>query len=290
MGLTKYKLGSLIELSGERNTDGFYGIDDVRGINNMKLMMQSKADLNGRDLTKFQIVYPGEFVFNHRTSRNGSKFSITYNYDSNPHIFTEDYVVFHIKNDCSGIILKEWLYLYFCRSEFDRFVITNSWGSSTEFYNWSDICDIELTLPTIEQQIKYVNLYLALKINLSAYQGKVEDLKIVCDGYIERLRQQMPSLKIGDYIVCTDRKTNNPNLAIKGISNQRCFIDSDNRTEGVNKERYLMIEPREFGYSPIHINDGSIAFNDSNDSYLLSPIYKTFRIKDESILYPEYLC
>ena len=114
MGLTKYKLGELIELSDEKNSDGIFAIEDVRGINNLKEMMKSKADLNGRDLTKFQIVRPGFFVFNHRTSRNGSKFSITYNYDSEPHIFTEDYIVFQIKEDCSEIVLKEWLYLYFC--------------------------------------------------------------------------------------------------------------------------------------------------------------------------------
>ena len=66
-----YKLGKLIELSDETNTDEKYGIDDVRGINNLKQMMKSKADLNGRDLSKFSIVRPGHFVFNHRTSKIG---------------------------------------------------------------------------------------------------------------------------------------------------------------------------------------------------------------------------
>lgn len=125
MALTKYKLGELIELLGNINNDLQYGIEDVRGVNNLKKMMPTKADLNGRNLGKFQIVYPGEFFFNHRTSRNGSKFSITYNYESNPIICTEDYVVFRVKKDCENILLKEWLYMYFNRSEFDRFVITN---------------------------------------------------------------------------------------------------------------------------------------------------------------------
>ena len=103
------------------------------------------------------VIRSGTFVFNHRTSRNGSKFSITYNYDSRPHIFTEDYVAFRVKEDCDNLLMKEWLYMYFCRAEFDRFVITNSWGSSTEFYNWEDLCDIDITLPSIEQQRKYVD-------------------------------------------------------------------------------------------------------------------------------------
>ncbi len=80
MGLTNCTLGEHIELRGVTNDDLKYGVEDVRGVNNLKMMMPTKADINGRDLSKFQIVYPGEFVFNHRTSRNGSKFSSAYNY------------------------------------------------------------------------------------------------------------------------------------------------------------------------------------------------------------------
>ena len=134
MGLSKYKLGELIELRDVRNSDLQYGIADVRGVNNLKQLMPTKADLNGRDLTKFQIVSPGEFVFNHRTSRNGSKFSIAYNDGERPIICTEDYVVFRVKDDCKQILEAIWLYMFFNRPEFDRYVITNSWGSSTEFY------------------------------------------------------------------------------------------------------------------------------------------------------------
>ena len=76
MALTEHRLGEFIELRDVRNSDLQYGADDVRGVNNLKLLMSTKADLEGRDLSKFQIVYPDEFVFNHRTSRNGSKFSI----------------------------------------------------------------------------------------------------------------------------------------------------------------------------------------------------------------------
>ena len=204
MALTRYKLGDLIELLDERNSEGLYGIESVRGINNLKEMMKSKADLNGRDLTKFQIVMPGDFVFNHRTSRNGSKFSITYNYDPEPRIFTEDYVVFRVKEECSQILMKEWLYIYFCRPEFDRYVITNSWGSSTEFFNWIDLCDIDLMLPDIDQQRKYVDIYLALKNNLAVYQSKVDELKTVCDGYMDYLKVNAESIKVGNLLCEVD--------------------------------------------------------------------------------------
>ena len=79
MELNRCVLGEFIELRENINTDLRYGVKDVRGVNNLKELMPTKADISGRDLSKFQIVYPGEFVFNHRTSRNGSKFSIAFN-------------------------------------------------------------------------------------------------------------------------------------------------------------------------------------------------------------------
>lgn len=36
MGLSKYKLGELIELRDVRNSDLQYGIADVRGVNNLR--------------------------------------------------------------------------------------------------------------------------------------------------------------------------------------------------------------------------------------------------------------
>ena len=290
MGLTKYKLGSLIELSGERNTDGFYGINDVRGINNLKEMMTSKADLNGRDLTKFQIVYPGEFVFNHRTSRNGSKFSITYNYDAVPHIFTEDYVVFHIKKECAELLLKEWLYLYFCRPEFDRFVITNSWGSSTEFYNWLDICDLDISLPTIEQQKKFVDIYLALNSNLAAHQSKVDELKLVCDGYIENLRKRLAPEEIGPYIRSVDERNEGLSVSLaQGVDVNMQFIPA--KREAEDQEGTKIVRTGQFAYNKVVKSNGTklpIALREGPDC-VISSSYEVFEVVDKTRLNPEYL-
>lgn len=280
--MKKYKLGELIELVEETNSDQLFGPNDVRGISNLKEMMSTKANLNGRDLSKFQIVRPGIFVFNHRTSRNGSKFSITYNYDSRPHIFTEDYVAFRVKEDCENLLMKEWLYMYFCRAEFDRFVITNSWGSSTEFYNWEDLCDIDITLPSITQQRKYVDVYLALQNNLAAYQSKVEDLKLVCDGYIEELRRKIPCEKIGEYIERYSEK--NIDKAIEdvvGLSTEKRFRVAQSRVNRNELGGYKIVHPLDIAYVPTTDTWKVLAFavNNLEKDIVISPIYEVFKTK-----------
>ena len=292
MGLKKYKLGELIELVEETNSDELFGPDDVRGISNLKEMMTTKADLNGRDLSKFQIVRPGTFVFNHRTSRNGSKFSITYNYDSRPHIFTEDYVAFRVKEDCDNLLMKEWLYIYFCRAEFDRFVITNSWGSSTEFYNWEDLCDIDITLPSIEQQRKYVDVYLALQNNLAAYQSKVKDLKLVCDGYIEELRRKMPCKKISEYIVESSTKNSDNKIKeVRSVSVTKEFKLTNAKVNKNELRNYLIVRSKEIAFVQTTGNEKVLAFayNDYDYPVVVSSVDKVFGSKDENTLDLQYL-
>lgn len=295
MGLTKHKLGEYIELLNVRNTDLKYGIDDVRGVNNLKFLMPTKADISGRDLSKFQIVAPGEFVFNHRTSRNGSKFSIAYNDTNVSVICTEDYVVFRIKTDFKTILVAEWLYLFFNRPEFDRYVIANSWGSSTEFYNWEDICDIDIVLPTFDIQQKYVSIYNAMLTNQHNYERGLEDLKLVCDGFIDCLNAELSLEPIGQYIELSNKRNDKMKYGIndvRGVSIEKKFIFTKADMKGVSLRSYAVVEPDEFAYVTVTSRNGgkiSLAYNNSRESYICSSSYIVFRVKNQSKLHPSYL-
>ncbi len=295
MGLSKYKLGELIELRNIRNENLQYGIADVRGVNNLKQLMPTKADLNGRDLTKFQIVSPDEFVFNHRTSRNGSKFSIAYNDGDKPIICTEDYVVFRIKDDCKHILNARWLYMLFNRPEFDRYVITNSWGSSTEFYNWEDICSIKLDLPPLDIQQKYVDVYNAMLANQQSYERGLEDLKLTCDAYIDQFRNKYPMKKLGTLIALREEKNEELQYGIddvKGISIEKKFIDTKANMEGVSLRPYAIIKPDDFTYVTVTSRNGgkiSLAHNNTQDTYICSSSYIVFTVTATNTLTPSYL-
>ena len=291
MGLNKYKLGELIELRDVRNFDLQYGIADVRGVNNLKQLMQTKANLNGRDLTKFQIVSPGEFVFNHRTSRNGSKFSIAYNDGEYPVICTEDYVVFRIKDECKQILEAIWLYMFFNRPEFDRYVITNSWGSSTEFYNWEDICSISINLPSIELQQKYANIYNFMLINQQNYEQGLEDLKLTCDIYIEDLRKKIPCEAIGTYITQKNNRNTNKSIdLVMGLSTKKEFREAQSRVNRAKLENYKIVNHSDFAFVPTTDTWKVLAFalNDFEKDLVVSPIYEVFSVNQSKIL-PKYL-
>lgn len=290
MGLTNCILGTLLELRSNKNTSLSFGIDNVRGVNNQKQMMPTKANLNGRDLSKFQIVYPGDFVFNHRTSRNGSKFSIAYNDGEEPVICTEDYVVFCVRDDCKNTLNAKWLYMYFNRPEFDRFVITNSWGSSTEFYNWEDIQAIQLPLPDIAIQSRYVDVYNAMLANQKSYERGLEDLKLVCDAYIEDLRRKMPCEAIGPYIEeRTERNEGNAVTLFQGVNVDHVFTEPKRVAE--DSENGSIVRTGQFAFNKVmkaHNTKLPIALREGPDC-VVSSSYQVFEVTNKDKLLPKYL-
>ncbi|MBR2797915.1 MAG: restriction endonuclease subunit S [Clostridia bacterium] len=290
MALNKCKLGEHIELREVTNDDLQFGPDDVRGVNNLKLLMLTKADINGRDLTKFQIVYPGEFVFNHRTSRNGSKFSIAYNDGDNPIICTEDYVVFRIKETSERFLMAEWLYMYFNRPEFDRYVITNSWGSSTEFYNWEDICAVDLSLPSLSIQQKYVELYKAMVANQKAYEYGLEDLKFTFDAELEGIKHNVKKYALSSLAIESDARNENGIItAVHGVNKEKLFILSV--TSGEDLTKYKLVKPMQFACNLLHVGRDvvvPVALNTSDSDMIVSPAYTVFESKTDIAL-PEYI-
>ena len=74
--MKKYKLGELIELVEETNSDELFGPDDVRGMTITKEIIPTKADVANTDLRKFLVVHPDEFVFNPRTHGKKNRFWI----------------------------------------------------------------------------------------------------------------------------------------------------------------------------------------------------------------------
>ena len=293
MGLSKYKLGELISLCDERNSDNIYTLSDVKGISIKKEFIETKADMAGVSLSPYILVRPDSFAYVTVTSRNGEKITLAHNTSEDTYIVSSSYVVFKI--DRPEIISSDYLFIFFNRPEFDRYSRFNSWGSARETFSWEDFCDIDITLPSIEQQRKYVDVYLTLQNNLATYQSKVEELKLVCDGYLDKLKAENEKLKIGEFIEQYDKRNSDNRLklnSVKGISTEKSFIDTKADMNGVSLTSYKVVETSTFVYVPDTSRRGdkmAIALNHDREPILVSSIYTTFKSKDTSKLLPEYL-
>lgn len=293
MGLSKYKLGELIELTDERNTTGKYLLDDVKGISTEKRFIDTKANMDGVSLDSYKVVNYREFAYVPDTSRRGDKIALAFNNDIQSLLISSIYTTF--KCNRLDILIPEYLYIFFNRPEFDRYSRFNSWGSARETFSWEDFCDIDITLPSIGQQRKYVDVYLSLQNNLATYQSKVDDLKLVCDGYLDQLKESCEKKKIGAFIAQSDSRNVDNKLGIerlRGISTDKVFIETKADMLDVSLSNYKLVASNEFAYVADTSRRGdkvALAFNDTEMPYLISSIYTVFKVKDANVVDPYYL-
>lgn len=288
MALTKYRLGELIELSDDRNADNKFTLKDVKGISIQKKFIETKADMEGVSLKPYILVYPDCFAYVTVTSRNGEKITIAHNTSTNTYIVSSSYVVFKVKRE--DILLSDYLFMYFNRPEFDRYSRFNSWGSARETFSWEEMCDIEIELPDIPTQQKFVDVYKGMVANQQAYEKGLEDLKLVCDGYIEDLRRKIPCEPIGPYIEEVTRTNSDKNIKlVQGVESSGSFMRTKAKMQGVDTANYTIVQKGDIAYNPSRINLGSIAIYRDIKPCIVSPMYVVFCITKKEKLLPEYL-
>lgn len=291
MGLIKYKIGELIELVHEINSELKYGPDDVRGMTITKEIIPTKADVSGTDLSKFLVVHPREFIYNPRT--HGKRIGFGYNNSKENFIISWNNIAFRVKKSMENIVLADYLFLHFKRDEWDREACFQSWGSSTEVFSWESLCDMTVDLPNISVQKKYVDIYNTMLKNQENYERGLDDLKLVCDAYVENLRRQMPCEAIGPYIEEFNQK-NIDNLkldSVRGIATSKEFINTKANMEGVSLENYKVVEPGMIAFisdTSRRADKMSLALNQWEENYLVSSISTVIQT-DNTKLLPKYL-
>ena len=291
MALNNYKLGDLLMRNSEENKDLIYGISDVRGVRNTKGISNTKIDVSGRNLKTFLVVRPGGFIFNHRVH---DKLGLGYNTSDETYIFTNDYVSFYVKPEVKNrILLPDYLYMWYLRPEFDRYMLFKTYGSATLFFSWDNMCELEIELPDLPTQQKYVDVYNAMVANQQAYERGLEDLNLTCDAYIENLRRRIPCERIGRYITECNAK-NDIGLTldfVRGISTDKEFIDTKANMDGVSLSNYKIVSPNEIAFISDTSRRGdkiSLAINSSKETYLVSSISTVFRTNSDHLI-PQYL-
>lgn len=289
MPSNKVKLGTLIEPVENRNSNEQYNLEHVRGIATSKNFIDTKANMDGVPLTSYKIVEPDMFAFVSDTSRRGDKISLAYNDSEIPYLVSSISTVFQISN--KNELLSDFLFIYFNRHEFDRYTRFNSWGSARETFSWEDMCDIDIELPPLPIQQKYVDIYKAMVENQQTYERGLDDLKLVCDAYIEDLKRKISCEEIGPYIERHDiRNGKNGTKNVMGISTSKVFRIPTSKVNRNELENYKVVKPRQFGFVQTTHNEKVFAYalNDTNDDIVISSVYEVFSTNEEKII-PEYL-
>lgn len=290
-GIEYIRLGNYIKRSTRNNSQLEYGTELIAGVSNEGVFTTPKGDVTGVNLKPYKIVNNGAFVYNPSRLDLGS---IAYR-TAGLCIVSHLYQIFYLNAEGKKRIDPVYLYMYLRRKEFYREVNFRNFGSQRPEFNFNDMSEIIMPLPTIEVQKKYADIYRGMVENQQSYESGVEDLKIVFQGYIDKLRRELEHKRIKEYIELSDSKNDDLQYGIqdvRGISNDKKFIFTKADMEGVSLKPYSVVHPDEFAYVTVTSRNGekiSLARNCSTDSYICSSSYVVFRVIDTTKLLPAYL-
>lgn len=153
------RLGDYIRQVDVRNRD--LAVDNLLGLSISKQFIPSIANTIGTDMANYKVVQPRQFGYVPVTSRNGDKITVALYNGDKPCIISQAYIVFEVTD--TDQLLPEYLMMWFRRPEFDRYARFKSHGSAREVFEWDEMCDVMLPVPSIEEQRKIVAEYQAVE-------------------------------------------------------------------------------------------------------------------------------
>jgi type I restriction enzyme S subunit len=175
---SNYKLlGGYIEPVNQLNDR--MEIEELLGISNQKFFQKSHTNTIDIDLKLYRIVRTNQFAYNRATTRNGEKISIALRL-GNDCIVSPSYRIFKSKDE--NVLNSEYLMMWFRRPEFDRYARFKSHGSAHEFFEYDQMCQVELPVPQIDKQREIVKEYNTIQNRINLNQQLIQKLEVTAQA------------------------------------------------------------------------------------------------------------
>lgn len=171
---SNYKpLGKYIQPVDERNTEL---LDlPLMGLSVSKVFFPTIANLVGTDMKTYKIVYRNQFTYIADTSRRGDKIAIALNQEFDKMLVSQAYTPFEVKD--TNELDPEYLMMWFRRPEFDRYARFKSHGSAREIFDWEEMCNTLLPVPSITKQREIVKEYNVVRNRIELNNQLIQKLE-----------------------------------------------------------------------------------------------------------------
>lgn len=287
MGLNKYRLGDCVELYSERCNIPNLQEWDVSGVNRDKEFFEPSKQV-GANTSNYKVVPVDYFACNLMHVGRDKVLPIAMNHTSKQKYVSPAYTVFKIKENAQ--IMKEYFFIMLKSNERDRYFWFHTDSSIRDGMSWEDFCELEISIPPIDIQRKYVAVYHAMLANQQSYERGLEDLKLTCDAYIEELRRKTTCEKIGLYIEeCFEKNDNNQITLFQGVNVDHVFTEPKRVAE--DSENGSVVRTGQFAFNKVMKAHGTklpIALRTGADC-VVSNSYQVFEVTNTDKLIPEYL-
>ena len=219
--------------------------------------------------------------------------------NENNYVFSTGYAQLRPKVDSAFLLAR------LQEEGFVNKVIERCTGTSYPAINSKDLSRISITIPEdFDEQSAIGSLFRTLDALLASYKNNLANYQSLKSTMLSNMfpksGQTVPEIRLDRFdgeweikkfkSISTKRGKSNSkgyDYPAYSVSNQSGLIPQSeqfdgSRLENLEKTSYKIVEPNEFAYNPARINVGSIAFNDLDETVIVSSLYVIFSL-DKSI-------
>lgn len=285
MGLIRYKIGEFVELFSEKCGMPNLTVWDISGVNSDKEFFEPSKQ-TGIDTSNYKNVPPDYFACNLMHVGRDMVLPIGFNHMTKTKVVSPAYTIFKIKDETP--LLREYFYIMLKSNERDRYFWFHADASVRDGMSWDDFCDLEVDIPPLQIQQKYVDIYNAMLANQQSYERGLEDLKLSFEALIDEYKHKANKKAVGSILKEIDcRNTDGSITDVQGINITKQFMPSVANTYDVNLTKYKLVRKGQFAFSGMQTGRDEcirIALYNKEEPIIISPAYTVLEIKDDTVL------
>ena len=153
-------------------------------------------------------------------------------------------------------------------------------------------CEIEINLPPLPIQQKYVDVYNAMLYNKKVYESSLRDLDLTISARIEKFKHTAPRISIEKLLEEVDERNLDGTITnVQGININKEFMPSVANLSETDLTKYKIIRKGQFAYSAMQTGRDEcirISLFHENIPAVISPAYSVLQVNDNSAL-AEYI-
>ena len=287
--------------AGEKNKENLplesYSITNESGFVPQDEKFENGGTMREADKRMYYIVSPNSFAYNPARINVGS---IGYQDTGKSVIVSSLYEVFKTSDDVDDRLLWHW----FKSPDFQKLIMQLQEGGVRLYFYYDKLCMGQVPLPSLEEQRKIGRLFDTLDHLITLHQRKYDKLQVLKKAMLEKMfpknGSSVPEIRFKGFTDAWEQRKfsditfpagekNKENLPLESysITNESGFVPQDEKFENggtmreADKRMYYIVSPNSFAYNPARINVGSIGYQDTGKSVIVSSLYEVFKTSDD---------
>jgi len=171
---SNYKpIGNYIQKVENRNRD--LNVTRLLGLSMTKEFRETTSNVVGTDMSVYKVMSKYQFACDFMSPIRVNKLPVVLKLDDEPNLVSPAYPVFEIIDRTK--LDPEYLMMWFRRPEFDRYVTFKCDAAIRGGYEWNELCETLIPIPSITKQKEIVKEYNVIQNRIALNQQLIQKLE-----------------------------------------------------------------------------------------------------------------